>query len=85
MQEALAEARQEFPLTAQPADWTPCISHAQRHAINGQRNLALKPREGGVYCRWRPTTRQQANDPQSLWVWPGLKLIGAGAKWPGAC
>ena len=85
LREALAEARQKFPLTAQPADWTLCMSHARRHAINRQRNLALKPREGGVYCRWRPTTRQQANDPQSLWVWPGLKVIGAGAKWPGAC
>ena len=80
LQDALAEARQLFPATDQPADWTLTMSHARRHAINRQRNLALKPKEGAVYCRWRPCGRQQNNDPQSLWVWPGLALIGAGGK-----
>jgi len=80
IQEALAEARQKFPVSAQPADWTLTMSHARRRAINRQRNQALKPKEGAVYCRWKPASREQANDPQSLWVWPGLTVIGAGGK-----
>ena len=68
LQEALAEARQKFPATTQPANWTLCMSHAQRRKINRARNMALKPREGAVYCRYRPTSREQADDPQSLWV-----------------
>ena len=56
------------------------MSHARRRAINRQRNLALKPKDGAVYCRWKPASREQANDAQSLWVWPGLVVIGAGGK-----
>ena len=33
-----------------------------------------------MYCRYRPRARQQASDPQSLWVWPGCRVVGAGGK-----
>ena len=36
--------------------------------------------QNAVYCRWKPKARRQADDPQSFWAWPGLKLIGAGGK-----
>ena len=58
------------------------MSHARRRAINKERNQALRPKEGAVYCRWRPASREQANDPQSLWVWPSLTVVGAGGKVP---
>ena len=81
LEEALEDAKKRFPVRADRApDWTIVLSHARRHQVNRQRNLALKPREGAVYCRYRPRARQQASDPQSLWVWLGCRLVGAGGK-----
>ena len=79
LQEALAQAYILFPATKQAADWTLTMSHARRHAINRERNTALRPKSA-MYCRWKPKARRQTDDPQSFWAWPGLKLIGAGGK-----
>jgi hypothetical protein len=80
LQEALRDAHARFPPTREPADWTIVMSHARRRAVNKLRNQALKPREGAVFCRWKPVNNAQATDPESLWVWPGLTVIGAGGK-----
>ena len=77
--EALAEARQLFPATSQPADWTLTMSHRRRVAINAARNRALKP-QCAVFFEHKRQDKAVANEPQSMYVWPGLVLIGAGGK-----
>ena len=77
--DALAEARRLFPRTNQPANWTLTISHRRRVAVNAWRNEALKP-EGAVRFAYERVGKAVANEPQSMWLWPGLTLIGAGAK-----
>jgi hypothetical protein len=82
LQDALEHARLRYPVSGKPPDWTLTMSHARRHLINRQRNLALRPKTGSIYVRWKPKCRRQADDPQSFFCWPGLTLIGSGGKVP---
>ena len=72
--EALQEARLRFPVTDRPAT-TIVISHARRRYLNMQRNLAEKPPDA-VFFR-APATGGKTG-PQSMWLWPGLNVVGAG-------
>ena len=58
------------------------ISHRRRIEINKQLNEANRP-EGAVKIEV-PIGKHQIdnNAPQTMWLWPGLRLIGAGHKVP---
>ena len=90
------EAEGALPLQARPKpgwpDTTLVISHSKRMAVNAAANRALAP-EGSKLLElevihidlgcYESTPR---NSPQSMRVWPGLRLIGAGGKLPkGLC
>ena len=77
--DALSEAKTLFPVTIYPADWTLTMSHRRRMSVNAQRNRLLKPKDA-VRFLYKPFNKIAANEPQSMWVWPGLTLIGAGGK-----
>jgi len=79
--EALAEAKRIFPRTSHQPDYTLVISHRRRIAINRERNEADKPQDA---IKIEVTTKHQVdnNAPQTMWLWPGLRLIGAGHKVP---
>ena len=71
--EALQEARIPFPVTSRPAT-TIVISHARRRYLNMRRNLAEKVPDA-VFYRAQVTGKA---GPQSMWLWPGLAVVGAG-------
>ena len=72
--EALQEARIRFPVSDRPAT-TIVISHARRRYVNMQRNLAEKPPDAVFY---RAPVTGSKTGPQSMWLWPGLNVVGAG-------
>ena len=76
--EALQAARERFPRQGEP-DVSLVISHAHRIRINARDNRRLAPPEAVTieYAGTGPTT---TNMPQTMRVWPGLKLIGAGGR-----
>ena len=76
--EALHAARERFPREGEP-DVSLVISHAHRIRINTRDNRRLAPPEAVTieYTGTGPTT---TNMPQTMRVWPGLKLIGAGGR-----
>ncbi len=78
VKEALFEARALFPKTKLLPDFTLTMSHKRRVVINKTHNQFHKP-VGAIYIMAPPETRA-GNQPQSMWVWPGLRVIGAGAK-----
>jgi hypothetical protein len=77
--DALEEARRRFPLTSLPAT-TLVISHARRRYLNMQRNLKEKPPDAIFFKAPGGTTG--GTSPQSMWLWPGLKVVGAGGAVP---
>ena len=54
------------------------ISHDKRKKINRERNLQDKP-EDAIFLR-APKVTGQGNAPQNMWIWKGLRLLGAGGK-----
>lgn len=74
--EVLHEARILFPLISREAETTLVISRARRRFHNCQRNLRERPPDA-VFPRARMTGKA-GNGPQSMWVWSGLRLFGAG-------
>ncbi len=79
LQEALIEARQLFPVTTRQADYVLTMSHRRRVMINLKMNMLLKPRVGAIFIR-APIPTRAGNNPQSLWLWSGQQLVGAGGK-----
>jgi hypothetical protein len=82
LQEALAEARALFPKIEDtqgvPDGYTLTMSHKRRVQINRERNQRLKPSEA-IFIR-APAATRAGNQPQSMWIWPGIQLIGAGGR-----
>ncbi len=78
LQEALVEARELFPTTARQADYTLTMSHRKRVMINRKMNMCLKP-AGAIFIR-APIATRAGNNPQSMWLWSGQQLVGAGGK-----
>ena len=72
--DALEEARARFRVTTRTAT-TLVVSHARRRFLNMQCNLAEKPPEA-IFFR-APMTGGKTG-PQSMWLWPGLRVIRAG-------
>ena len=41
--------------------------------------MLLKPRVGAIFIR-APVPTKAGNNPQSMWLWSGQQLVGAGGK-----
>ncbi len=78
LDDALAKGRQDFAATDKPANFTLVISHDKRKKINRQQNLQDKPSDA-VFIG-APKITCQGNAPQNMWIWPGLRMLGAGGK-----
>jgi hypothetical protein len=72
--ECIAAAREQFGLRGH-AEHNLVISHRRRVSINRRLNRAAKPAEGAV---WVPVAlvRSDMNEAQSMWLWPGLRMLG---------
>jgi hypothetical protein len=79
LQEALIEARELFPVTTRQANYVLTMSHRRRVMINLKMNMLLKPRVGAIFIR-APIPTRAGNNPQSMWLWIGQQLVGAGGK-----
>ena len=76
-------AREQFPRRGLP-DTCLVISHAHRMAINDRENRRLAP-ERAVLLEHRAQGPAGTNQPQTMRLWPGLRLVGAGGKVPKGC
>ena len=83
LREALQLARERFPRRGQP-DTCLVISHANRMRLNEQHNRRLAPAEA-VTLRYEGRAAAGTNAPQTMRVWPGLRLVGAGGKVSKGC
>ena len=72
LQEQVANAKMDFPLTKRKAAHSLVISHAKRRRINSEMNSLTRTRDA-VYLK-APLTKQ-ANAPQNAWIWPGMQLV----------
>ena len=94
LEQAKARLKELFPSKPGWPDTTLVISHSKRMAVNAAANRALAP-EGSKLLELEvihmgcdtfiPTngcSQTPQNSPQSMRVWPGLRLIGAGGKIP---
>jgi len=81
--QALAEAKQLFPVTDRSARWLLVMSHRKRMQHNRLMNQARKPKDA-FFFRYRPPHGNlSGNQPQSMWIWKGMTLVGAsGAACP---
>ena len=78
--EAVRVARREFPRPQREhPDVCLVISHAHRVQINERENRRLAPQDA-VFIEHKEAGAPTTNSPQSMRVWPGLKLVGAGGK-----
>ena len=76
--EAVREARRRFPRRGEP-DVSLVISHAKRLQINERENRRLAPADA-LLVQYEARGAVPTNAPQTMRVWPGLRLIGAGGK-----
>ena len=76
--DAIAKGRRDDAATAKHPNFTMVVSHNKRKKINRERNLQDKPSEA-VFVR-APKITCQGNAPQNMWVWAGLRMLGAGGK-----
>jgi hypothetical protein len=63
-----AAARAACPATKRRADTNLCISHVKRRKLNRESNL-----KEGLFLKAPPS--KQANDPQDMWLQPGLRVM----------
>ena len=83
LREAVQAARERFLRRGHP-DTCLVISHAHRMAINERENRRLAP-EGALLVEHRAQGPAGTNQPQTMRVWPGLRLVGAGGRVPKGC
>ncbi|CAE7890251.1 pfh1, partial [Symbiodinium necroappetens] len=76
--EAAREARQRLPRRGEP-DVSLVISHAKWLQINERENRRLAPADALV-VQYEARGAVPTNAPQTMRVWPGLRLIGAGGE-----
>ena len=89
LEQAKARLKELFPSKPGWPDTTLVISHSKRMAVNAAANRALAP-EGSKLLELEVIHIDLGgcdkcitqNSPQSMRVWPGLRLIGAGGKIP---
>ena len=81
----LALARARFPLREGPCRYSLSISHHTRAQVNREANLRewrLHPEAMKLECERVPVSVLTGDScrPQTMWVWPGQELIGAGGR-----
>ena len=81
----LALARARFPLREGPCRYSLSISHHTRMQVNREANLRerrLHPEAVKLECERVPVSVLTGDScrPQTMWVWPGQELIGAGGR-----
>ena len=74
LSQCLQDARQQFNFDG-PARYNLTISHKKRKQINGILNRHFKP-PGAVFVRVNTCKAVGLNEPQSMFLWPGLELYG---------
>jgi hypothetical protein len=80
--QALEEARRLFPVTQREARWLLVLSHRKRMQHNRLMNQARKPKDA-IFFRYRPPHGNlSGNQPQSMWLWKGITLVGASGACP---
>ena len=72
----LAEARALFRFEG-PADQNLCISHRKRVAITAELNELHRPSDA---IRVEPQHKRPGALTQSMWLWLGIKLLGAATE-----
>lgn len=72
--EVLAEARARFAFAGR-ARHNLVIAHRRRVQLNRELNRHFAPESGTVFLRVEPQ-RGQLNAAQSMWLWPGIELLG---------
>jgi hypothetical protein len=80
---AVTEARQLFPATSARANFTLVMSHKRRIEINAYYNQIERiERQSNDAVEIKVLTKHSIdnNVPQIMWLWPGLRLLGAGHK-----
>ena len=77
LSEAVEEARRLFPVTDQLPTTTLVISHGRRKFLNARRNAQDAP-SNAVFFKAPIGAKSTGNGPQSCFMWPGLRMIGAG-------
>ena len=97
LEQAKARLKELYPSKPGWPDTTLVISHSKRMAVNAAANRALAPEASklleletqvihidlGCYETQNGCDKSiTQNSPQSMRVWPGLRLIGAGGKIP---
>ena len=87
LEQAKARLKELYPSKPGWPDTTLVISHSKRMAVNAAANRALAP-EASKLLQLEVIhidlgeTQNAKNSPQSMRVWPGLRLMGAGGKIP---
>ena len=91
LEQAKARLKELYPSKPGWPDTTLVISHSKRMAVNAAANRALAPEASKllqlevIHIDLGETQNgcsQAQNSPQSMRVWPGLRLMGAGGKIP---
>ena len=72
--EAVRQARERFTYEG-ICDLNLTLSHRERIEINKRVNLHKKPADA-VFLPCPRVKRLSLNGPQSIWIWPGLELLG---------
>ena len=75
LENKLEEARRLFPVTEREAETALCISHKQRMYICGKMNKKNIPNDS-IFLR-APKNANYRNAPQDMFLWKGLRVIGA--------
>ena len=76
---AVQVAREQFPRRGLP-DTCLVISHAHRMSVNDRENRRLAPERAVLLEQLAQSL--SGNQPQTMCLWPGLRLVGAGGKVP---
>jgi len=80
LQENLLKVRQPFPLQNRPARYSLSISHCTRIRVNRLANERERKEHPEAILLKVGRVATKDNNPQSMWIWPGQELIGAGGK-----
>ena len=78
LREAIRTARERFPRHSKP-EVCLVISHAKRLQINERENRRRAP-DNALLVEYAGSRATGTNAPQTMRVWPGLRLVGAGGK-----
>ena len=84
LRDAVQRGRELFPRRGHP-DTCLVISHAHRIAVNDRENRRLAPSDAVLLEHRGSSGPAGTNQPQTMRVWPGLRLVGAGARVAKGC